>query len=284
MTTVWCRPINRFFSSKSVRRLLSVPLNEHQTDAEGYIRRPWAEETGFLDEFGRHAEVAGGRVLDLGCGLGARTVAVAGAGAATTVGVDNDVGKIHRARRLSRRLGTPSVSFTVQSGTRLAFDAGRFDVILMLDVIEHLKDPSRVLAECARVLRPGGRVLIGFPPYRSPWGGHLFSHVPIPWVQLIFSDREVLEVWREVFVDAVARGEVACSAKRSRAIMEARNTNSLWDCNGMTIARFLDLVERTPLRMSSIRFKTLGGIGGPVTRQPWLREHLVTRVIAVLET
>ena len=263
--------------------MLSVPVAEHQTDSEGYLRRPWAEETEFLAEFGRHGVLSGERVLDLGCGLGARTAAVAGAGAAETVGVDNDMSQIHGARRLSRRSGVPSVSFAVQSGTRLAFAADRFDVVLMLDVIEHLSDPGGVLAECARVLRPGGRVLIGFPPYRSPWGGHLFSHVPIPWVHLLFPDHEVLEVWREVFAEAVARGEVTCSAKRSRAIMEARKTTSLWDCNEMTIAGFFDLVDRSPLRLSSIRFRTLGRIGGPVTRQAWLREYLVTRAIAVLE-
>ncbi len=94
---------------------------------------------------------------------------------------------------------------------------------------------------------------------------------------------ELDEEEREVFMEAVARGEVACSANRSRAIMEARDTNSLWDCNGMTIAGFFDLVGRTSLRMSSIRFRTLGRIGGSVTRQSWIREHLVTRLIAVLE-
>jgi SAM-dependent methyltransferase len=210
-------------------------------------------------------------------------VAVAGAGAAATVGVDNDLEKIHRARSLTERSGVRSVAFAVQSGTRLAFDAGQFDVVLVLDVIEHLSDPAEVLGECARVLRRGGRVLIGFPPYRSPWGGHLFTHVPIPWAQLLFPDHEVLDVWREVYGQAIARGEVRCSAKRARAIIEAESTDALWDCNGMTIARFLDLVDRAPLRMSSIRFKTLGNVGGLVTGRSWLREHLVTRLTAVLE-
>jgi len=249
--------------------MLSTPSAEHQTDVEGYFCRHRAEGTAFLESFGSMGEVVGKRVLDLGCGLGARTVAVAGAGAAATVGVE--------------RSGLRSVTFAVQSGTRLAFDTGQFDVVLMLDVIEHLSDPDEVLGECARVLRPGGRVLIGFPPYRSPWGGHLFTHVPIPWAQLLFPDHEVLNVWREVYGGAVARGEVRCSAKRARAIIEAESTAALWDCNGMTIARFLDLVDRAPLRMSSIRFKTLGNVGGLVTGQSWLREHLVTRLTVVLE-
>jgi len=263
--------------------LLSTPAAEHQTDIEGYLFRRRAEGTAFLEAFGSRGEVVGKRVLDLGCGLGARTVAVAQAGAAATFGIDSDLGKIHRAHSLTDRSGSRPVSFVVQSGTRLAFTEGCFDLVLVLDVFEHVSDPAAVLGECARVLRPGGRVLIGFPPYRSPWGGHLFTHVPIPWVQLLFPDRVVLDVWREAHAEAVARGEVECSAKRARAIIEAESTATLWDCNGMTIGRFLELAEQAPLNLISVRFKTLGDLGGRLTGQTWLREHLVTRLIAVLE-
>lgn len=280
---MWCRTINRFFSMGWVRRVLSTPAAEHQTDIEAFVGRQRTDGTGFLESFGAMGEVAGKRVLDLGCGLGTKAVAVAQAGAAVSVGVDNDVEKIRRARMLADRSDLKSVEFAVQSGTALAFDRDSFDLVLVLDVFEHLNDPAEVLAECARVLRPGGRVLIGFPPYRSPWGGHLFTHVPIPWVHLIFPDREVLDVWRVVHGEAVARGEVRCSVKRARAIIEAESTASLWDCNQMTIAGFLEMVDRAPLKVSSVRYKTLGNLGGSVAERPWFREHLVTRLIAVLE-
>ena len=280
---MWCRSINRLFSAGWVRRLLSTPAAEHQTDIEAFVDRQRAEGTAFLESFGGMGGVEGKRVLDLGCGLGTKAVAVAQAGASATVGVDNDLEKIHRARMLAERSGLMSVSFAVQNATALALDAGQFDVVMVLDVFEHLQDPAEVLGECARVLRRGGRVLIGFPPYRSPWGGHLFTHVPIPWVHLLFPDREVLDVWRAVHGEAVARGDVRCSVKRARAIIEADSTASLWDCNRMTITGFLELVDRTSLTLSSIRYRTLGNVGGLVTGHPWLREHLVTRMIAVLE-
>ena len=164
----------------------------------------------------------------------------------------------------------------------MAFASDRFDVVLMLDVVEHVDDPAAVLAECSRVLRSGGRLLVGFPPYRSPWGGHLFTHVPIPWAQLLFDDRKILELWREVHGRAVERGEVRCSTPRARAIMGADSTSDLWDCNGMTIERFLDLVDRSAFDRKDARFKTLGNLGGWVTSRQRLREHLVTRVTAVL--
>jgi hypothetical protein len=126
-------------------------------------------------------------------------------------------------------------------------------------------------------------VLVGFPPYRSPWGGHLFSHVPIPWVQLLFPDGEVLEEWRRAYRRSADRGEFWCSAKRARAIMEAETTASLWDCSGMTIARFLELVEGAPLELRAVRYKALGRLGPLATASRSLREVLVTRMTAVLE-
>jgi len=220
--------------------------------------------------------------MDLGCGLGAKTIAVSGAGAAKVVGIDTDLEKVRRAREVAGRSGADGIEFAVQSGSHLAFKDDCFDVVLLLDVVEHLTDPAKVVAECARVLRSGGRMLVGFPPYRSPWGGHLFTHVPIPWVHLLFPDREVLDLWRDAHLAAVRRGEVQCSAKRARAIIEAERTAELWNCNGMTVARFLELVDRAPVRVRETRFKTLGNVGGWVTKMPTLREHLVTRMMVVL--
>jgi len=280
---MWCRPLNRFFSLGWVRRRLSTPAAEHQTDIEGYYRRHRMEGIEFLESFGAAGEVSGERVLDLGCGLGIRTMAVAEAGAAAAVGVDSDLEKIHRARTQADLSGVRSVSYSVQCGTSLAFDAAHFDVVLVLDVMEHLGDPTAVLRECARVLRRGGRVLIGFPPYRSPWGGHLFTHVPIPWAQQLFPDRELLEVWREVHQEMVARGEFRCSPERARAIEAAKTTADLWGCNGMTVAAFLDLVDHIPLELKLIRFKTFGNLGGSLIMRSTLREYLVTRLVAVLE-
>lgn len=48
----------------------------------------------------------------------------------------------------------------------------RFDVVLLRDVIEHLDDPRIALKNIARIMKPGGVILITFPPYTSPYGGH----------------------------------------------------------------------------------------------------------------
>jgi SAM-dependent methyltransferase len=52
----------------------------------------------------------------------------------------------------------------------LPFDDGIFDVVLATDIIEHVDDDDLALAEIARVLKPGGRVLITVPAFGSLWG------------------------------------------------------------------------------------------------------------------
>ncbi len=48
----------------------------------------------------------------------------------------------------------------------------RFDIVLLRDVIEHLDDAGIALRNIQRLLKPGGVVVITFPPYTSPFGGH----------------------------------------------------------------------------------------------------------------
>ncbi|MEN9795419.1 MAG: hypothetical protein RLZZ150_396 [Bacteroidota bacterium] len=48
----------------------------------------------------------------------------------------------------------------------------RFDIVLLRDVIEHLDDAQIALRNIQRLLKPGGVVIVTFPPYTSPFGGH----------------------------------------------------------------------------------------------------------------
>lgn len=65
----------------------------------------------------------------------------------------------------------------------------RFDVVVLRDVIEHLDDAAVALRNIARIMRPGGVILITFPPYLSAYGGHqqLLGTAlgSLPWVHLL---------------------------------------------------------------------------------------------------
>jgi ubiquinone/menaquinone biosynthesis C-methylase UbiE len=63
--------------------------------------------------------------------------------------------------------------FDVGVGERLPFEDGSFDAILSLDVFEHVQDVSGVMAECRRVLAPGGMLLACFAQYFQPLLGRI---------------------------------------------------------------------------------------------------------------
>ncbi len=278
-----CRTLNALFSTPPLSRVAPAPRVDDRTDMMGFLRRMLAENTTFVDEFAPWHGIAGQRVLDVGCGLGARTVALGSGGAAEVLGIDTDAEKLRWARALALTEGVNNVRVALQSASRLAVADDRFDVVLLTDVVEHLDDPASALAECARVLRPGGRVLVAFPPYLSPWGAHLFGHIRIPWAHLLFPDRELVETWKSHHLNQVARGEGYCTPLRARCIMAATAVDELWDLNRMTVRSFLQLVRETPFTLAALRLKTPRGMASCLTRSTWLREYAVTRVVAVLE-
>ena len=111
-----------------------------------------------------HAAMAGGEaVLDIGCGTGTLAVAAARAAPGVTVtGLDVDPAILSKARR---RTADAGLDVTLDEGrsTALPYPDSSFDVVLSTLVFHHLPDESkrRTAEEIVRVLRPGGRLVIG---------------------------------------------------------------------------------------------------------------------------
>jgi 2-polyprenyl-3-methyl-5-hydroxy-6-metoxy-1,4-benzoquinol methylase len=278
-----CRTLNTILSLPLLRRIAPTPGVGDRSDTLAFLETFVDQGSSFLEEFAPLQQTGGLKVLDVGCGLGGKTVALSVSDAGEVVGIDSDLEKTGWAQILADRRANNNVFFAVQTASDLAFSEATFDLVLLLDVIEHVDDPLAVLLECGRVLRPGGRVLIGFPPYRSPWGAHLFGHIRIPWAHLLFSDREIVNLWRQLHLQQTADRGAYCTELRERCIMTATTVAELWDLNGMTIRRFLNLVQETPLSTTMLRFKTPGNLGSLFTRSKVLREYVVTRLVAVLE-
>jgi SAM-dependent methyltransferase len=101
--------------------------------------------------------VRGARVLDAGCGEGYGTDRLT-AIAAEVTGVDLEEPVIRRAA--SRY---PRARFDAANLVSLPYADAAFDAVVSLQVIEHLHSPQDFLAECARVLAPGGVLIISTP-------------------------------------------------------------------------------------------------------------------------
>jgi methionine biosynthesis protein MetW len=105
--------------------------------------------------FRRYVGGPGRRVLDLGCRDGALTQAYAAGN--EVVGVDAD----REALAAAERLGIETRWADLDQP--LEFPDASFDVVVAGELLEHLRDPQRVVAEIHRVLRPGGTFVASVP-------------------------------------------------------------------------------------------------------------------------
>ena len=110
--------------------------------AENKVRVPW-----ILSEIGPRKTV-----LDIGCGAGILTNALAEKGH-TVHGIDLSERSLQVAKT---RDATQSVVYKQASGYSLPYPAQTFDVVCAMDLLEHVEEPQKIIAEASRVLKPNG--------------------------------------------------------------------------------------------------------------------------------
>lgn len=130
----------------------------------GFARRASFFEATILPRIAR-----GGRWLDAGCGSGTFSRLLAGHGCSVT-GVDGSAAMIAAAARLARERGHGAATrfAVVETVERLPFADASFAGGLCLSVVEYLKRPDDCLAELARVIAPGGTLVLSIPCRHAP--------------------------------------------------------------------------------------------------------------------
>lgn len=154
---------------------------------QGLELRALASDLGWTPE--------GSSVLDAGGGYGGNALPFAQAGAQTWV-IDAGDNHFTPLNAFAQALGLP-LAARVDSVLDLGFADESFDLVLSLDVIEHVPDPDALARELARVLKPGGLGLVTTPARwkflsRDPHFGVPFLHA-------------VPQVWREQVARKVFR-------------------------------------------------------------------------------
>jgi len=128
-------------------------------DADGPQKPLHALNPVRLDYVAARMPLAGARVLDVGCGGGLLSEALARQGAqVTAIDLAPELVKVARLHRLESGL---EVDYRVQSVEDLAAEApGSFDAITCMEMLEHVPRPGAILEACATLLKPGGKLFL----------------------------------------------------------------------------------------------------------------------------
>jgi SAM-dependent methyltransferase len=161
--------------SQFLQRLIALPGGQGS-------RTPAPDLSTLLDE--NHPQDS--LLLDLGCGLGDRTLLYSAAVSRHVIGLEIEPLRAIVAHQKAVESGA-SVSIVIADAAALPFVSGCIQHIVSDDTWEHLLRPDRAMKECTRVLQPNGSLSIRTLPYYSPWGAHAWRWLPIPWLHVFFS-------------------------------------------------------------------------------------------------
>lgn len=97
------------------------------------------------------------RIIDVGCGGGILSEALARAGAQMT-GIDLSLASLEAARQHARAGGL-TIDYRAINAEQIAEEQPEsFDAVTCMEMLEHVPEPGKVIAACARLVKPGGRV------------------------------------------------------------------------------------------------------------------------------
>lgn len=110
-----------------------------------------------LEWINQRAPLAGKRVLDVGCGGGILTEAMAGKGAQVT-GIDLAEKSLTVARLHQLESGAQVDYACISAEDLAAREPASFDVVTCMEMLEHVPDPGSIVRACATLVKPGGHV------------------------------------------------------------------------------------------------------------------------------
>ncbi|UNK50332.1 bifunctional 2-polyprenyl-6-hydroxyphenol methylase/3-demethylubiquinol 3-O-methyltransferase UbiG [Lysobacter sp. S4-A87] len=145
-------------------------FNQAELDKFGALAQRWWDPQGpqkalhalnpaRLGYVAQRAALQGARVLDVGCGAGLLSEAMAGEGAqVTALDLAPELVKVARLHGLETGV---KVDYRLQSVESLAAEmAGQFEAITCMEMLEHVPDPGSIIRACTTLLRPGGRLFL----------------------------------------------------------------------------------------------------------------------------
>lgn len=148
----------------------------------------------------------------------------------------------------------------------IPFASENFDAIISTDVFEHVSDLSKVMNECFRLLRPGGKLLLVFPSYYHPTGHHLSIVSQAPCVHWFFSPQDIVNVFYDILDDNPDYRDRIGITRRPLAPWE-----KLPIINGTTLREFRRIIKENPWSEAKHISLPLGETGKLTVKYPFLK-------------
>lgn len=187
---------------------------------------PFIEETTTLSE--------DSSILEIGCGEGGNLKPFLDMGCKRVVGIDMSKGKIENAKVFfDEHPQKSNVEFILSDIYEISeSDIGKFDVIFMRDVLEHIHNQEKFMEFVKRFCKPTTKFFLGFPPWQNPFGGHqqmceskILSKLPYYHILPKFMYRAILKAFGE-------------SESKIEGLLEVKDTR-------ISIERFERIIKRT---------------------------------------
>lgn len=234
----------------------------------------------FIEE--RYTIPANARVLEIGSGEGGVLKAFIDKGC-TGVGVELDLPRVENAKKfLATELEKGLVHFIDKDIYKVDTDTelkGRFDIIILKDVIEHIHDQTKLIAWMKQLLNPGGVIFFGFPPWQMPFGGHQqickSTISKLPYIHLLPRPiyRWILTKNSEPVADLMEIRDTQISIERFESICKNENYKILHKRHYLLNPIYQWKFGWKPIKQSTI-----------ISSLPWFRNFVTTCVYYLIQS
>jgi SAM-dependent methyltransferase len=226
----------------------------------------------------------GKNALELGCGHGGISVYLASLGFRSVLGVDvNEISLGHAVRlreyvsKVTERPELP-VDFQIMDIHNLDLESSSFDFVMADNLFEHVVDPAMVLKEAHRVLKPGGNLVIPcFSSIFSKYGLHLKYGIKVPWANIFFSSKTIIEALKLQAKDRPELLDVYPGLAGDPC--EIRDLRRHKDLNDITYPVFLELAKDAGFEV--VEFKVQETITGKLSKRiPFVRNSIARDIFS----
>jgi SAM-dependent methyltransferase len=132
------------------------------------------------------------KIMELGCNTGPVIIALYNNKYFNVFGIDISLENVKRTRSYCIEQAFVNIPLCVADGSATPFRSGEFDVILLVDLLEHAFGIKKIIKEAERILRPGGKIVVAVPHRRHP--------ISNPLIKKLLSGRDDIDTLPDYFL------------------------------------------------------------------------------------